>query len=52
MGENISSQQTQDLSEILQIRRDKLSELQAAGKDPFLITKYDATPHVGHKGQL
>ncbi len=46
MGENISSQQTQDLSEILQIRRDKLSELQAAGKDPFLITKYDATHHT------
>ena len=46
MGENVSSQQTQDLSEILQIRRDKLSELQAAGKDPFLITKYDATHHT------
>ena len=46
MGENISSQQTQDLSEILQIRRDKLSELQTAGKDPFLITKYDATHHT------
>ena len=46
MGENISSQQTQDLSEILQIRRDKLGELQAAGKDPFLITKYDATHHT------
>lgn len=46
MGENISSQQTQDLSEILQIRRDKLSELQAAGKDPFFITKYDATHHT------
>ena len=46
MGENIGSQQTQDLSEILQIRRDKLSELQAAGKDPFLITKYDATHHT------
>ena len=46
MGENISSQQTQDFSEILQIRRDKLSELQAAGKDPFLITKYDATHHT------
>ena len=46
MGENISSQQTQDLSEILKIRRDKLSELQAAGKDPFLITKYDATHHT------
>ncbi len=33
------------LSELLQIRRDKLSELQAAGKDPFTITKYDVTHH-------
>lgn len=46
MGENISSRQTQELSEILQIRRDKLSELQAAGKDPFQITKYDVTHHT------
>ncbi len=33
------------LSELLQIRRDKLSELQAAGKDPFAITKYEVTHH-------
>ena len=33
----------EELSEILQIRRDKLSELQSAGKDPFSITKYDVT---------
>ena len=33
------------LSELLQIRRDKLSELQAAGKDPFTITKYEVTHH-------
>lgn len=46
MDENTSSRQTQELSEILQIRRDKLSELQAAGKDPFLITKYDMTHHT------
>ncbi len=46
MGDNTSSRQTQELSEILQIRRDKLSELQAAGKDPFLITKYDVTHHT------
>lgn len=31
----------QDLNEILQIRRDKLSELQEAGKDPFTVTSYD-----------
>lgn len=41
-----AQQQTQELSEILQIRRDKLAELQAAGKDPFLITKYDVTHHT------
>lgn len=33
------------LSETLQIRRDKLSALQAEGKDPFEITKYDQTHH-------
>ncbi len=35
----------QELSELLQIRRDKLKELQKAGKDPFQITKYDVTHH-------
>ena len=34
-----------ELSEILQIRRDKLSALQEAGADPFQITKYDVTHH-------
>ncbi len=34
---------TQQLSELLQIRRDKLTELQNAGADPFAITKYDRT---------
>ena len=33
----------QELSEILQIRRDKLAELQANGCDPFQITKFDRT---------
>ena len=28
----------QDLSEVLRVRRDKLKELQQAGKDPFQIT--------------
>lgn len=31
------------LSELLQIRRDKLSELQEQGRNPFEITKYDRT---------
>ncbi|MBR5514898.1 MAG: lysine--tRNA ligase [Clostridia bacterium] len=33
----------EDLSEILQIRRDKLAALREAGKDPFEITKFDFT---------
>jgi len=34
-----------DLNHVLKARRDKLAELQAAGKDPFQITKYDVTAH-------
>lgn len=34
-----------NLSEILQIRRDKLEELKAAGKNPFEILNYDQTHH-------
>ena len=35
----------QNVNELLQIRRDKLKELQEAGKNPFAITKYDVTCH-------
>jgi len=35
----------QDMSELLKVRRQKLAELQAAGKDPFTITKFDQTHH-------
>ncbi len=35
----------QQLSELLQVRRDKLTALQQAGQDPFTITKYDVTHH-------
>ena len=35
----------EELNHILQARRDKLSALQEAGKDPFLVTKYDTTHH-------
>ena len=41
-NENVQ-QEVENLSEILQIRRDKLTELQNAGKDPFVLTKYDVT---------
>ena len=37
--------QEQDLNQLLKIRREKLAELQEAGKDPFRITKYDVTHH-------
>ncbi len=37
--------QEQDLGQLLQVRRDKLAALQEAGKDPFVITKYDVTHH-------
>ena len=35
--------QEQNLSQLLQIRRDKLKELQEGGRDPFQITKYEVT---------
>ena len=34
-----------DMNHILRARRDKLSELQGAGEDPFLITKFDQREH-------
>lgn len=37
----------EQLSELLQIRRDKLTALQQAGNDPFVITKFDVTAHNG-----
>ena len=37
---------SQDNNQLLQVRRDKLKELQAAGRDPFRITKYDQTHHT------
>ncbi len=35
----------QDVGQLLQIRRDKLTELQNAGKDPFAVVRYDQTHH-------
>ena len=37
--------QEQDLNQLLKVRREKLAELQAEGKDPFKIVKYDVTHH-------
>ena len=35
----------QDINQLLKVRREKLSALQEAGKDPFQITKFDQTHH-------
>jgi len=40
-----AAQTQEELSSLLQIRRQKLADLQAAGKDPFVITKFDVTNH-------
>ena len=47
MAENKQNNQAkpQDVNKLLQVRREKLADLQAAGKDPFEITKYDVTYH-------
>ena len=43
---------TQDLNKLLQVRREKLANLQEAGKDPFQITKYDVTHHTSDVKEL
>ena len=40
-----NQQEELSLSEILQIRRDKLTALCEAGEDPFVKTKYDVDAH-------
>ncbi len=41
----MAEQKNQDLNQLLKVRRDKLAELQANGKDPFQITKFNQTHH-------
>ena len=45
MAEKNQNVQEQDINQLLQVRRDKLRDLQENGKDPFQITKYDVTHH-------
>ena len=45
MAEKNQNVQEQDINQLLKVRREKLSELQENGKDPFVITKYDQTHH-------
>ena len=42
---NVSQNVEENLSELRQIRRAKLKELQDAGQDPFQITKYVVSHH-------
>jgi lysyl-tRNA synthetase class 2 len=39
------NQASQDINQLLKVRREKLAALQEAGKDPFVITKYNQTHH-------
>ena len=41
----MAEQKKQDVNQLLKVRRDKLAELQANGRDPFQITKFDQTHH-------
>ena len=41
----MAEQKKQDTNQLLKVRREKLADLQANGKDPFQITKFDQTHH-------
>ena len=45
MAEEVVISEEQELSELLQIRLDKLKKLQEEGKDPFQVTKFDRTDY-------
>ena len=45
MAEQQKKVQEPDLNQLRKVRREKLAELQANGKDPFVITKYEQTIH-------
>lgn len=46
MADQNNEQQMQDTSALIQVRKDKLKDLQERGKDPFKITKFDVTNHA------
>ena len=54
MGEQKNNQQNNqqnnakepDMNQLRKVRREKLAELQANGKNPFVITRYDVTHHA------
>ena len=45
-NQNNNQNKPQDMNQLLKVRREKLQNLQDAGKDPFVITKYDQTHHT------
>ena len=45
MSDNQNQNNQQDISQLLKVRREKLENLRADGKDPFVITKYDVDIH-------
>ena len=45
MAKYVNPEEGKSVSELLQIRRDKLTDLQGAGLDPFTLTKYEVTHH-------
>ena len=45
-GQNNNQEKAQDLNQLRKVRREKLANLQAEGKDPFAITKYDVDTHA------
>ena len=46
MAKQNQQQKTQDINQLLKVRREKLADLQANNKNPFEITKYDVTHHT------
>ncbi len=46
-NQNNNQEQELDINQLMQIRRDKLTELQEQGKDPFQITKFNRTNTAG-----
>ncbi|NSK14838.1 lysine--tRNA ligase, partial [Dorea phocaeensis] len=46
VAEQQNKAQEQDINQLRKVRREKLADLQANGKDPYVITKYDVTAHA------
>ena len=51
-NQNQNNQAPSDVNQLLQVRREKLANLQEAGRDPFQITKYDQTHHTNEVVKL